>query len=65
MKRDVAVKRGKFIGKVNSLLQELHFADPTVIVKLLKAYCTSFYGSSLWDIYSPDVDTVQVLECFH
>ena len=56
MKRDVAVKRGKFIGKVNSLLQELHFADPNVIVKLLKAYCTSFYGSSLWDIYSPDVD---------
>ena len=56
MKRDVAVKRGKFIGKVNSLLQELHFADPTVIVRLLKVYCTSFYGSSLWDIYSADVD---------
>ena len=56
MKRDVAVKRGKFIGKVNSLLQEFHFADPAVLVKLLKVYCTSFYGSSLWDIYSSDVD---------
>ena len=31
MKHDVAVKRGKFIGKVNSLLQELHFADPVVL----------------------------------
>ena len=56
MKHDVAVKRGKFIGKVNSLLQELHFADPAVLVKLLKIYCTSFYGSNLWDIFSPDVD---------
>ena len=56
MKRDVAVKRGKFIGKVNSLLQEFHFADPAVLVKLLKVYCTSLYGSSLWDIYSSYVD---------
>ena len=56
MKRDIAIKRGKFIGKVNSLLQELHFADPAVLVKLIKIYCTSFYGSSLWDIYSSDVD---------
>ena len=56
MKRDIAVKRGKFIGKVNSLLQELHFAEPSVLIKLLKIYCTSFYGSNLWDIYSADVD---------
>ena len=56
MKRDVAVKRGKFIGKVNSLLQEFYYADPAVVIKLLKVYCTSFYGSSLWDIYSADVD---------
>ena len=56
MKRDIAVKRGKFIGKVNSLLQELHFAEPSVLIKLLKIYCTSFYGSNLWDIYSSDVD---------
>ena len=56
MKKDVAMKRGKFIGKVNSLLQELHFADPSVLVKLIQIYCTSFYGSCLWDIYSTDVD---------
>ena len=56
MKHDVAVKRGKFIGKVNSLLQELHFADPVVLVRILNIYCTSFYGSSLWNIFSADVD---------
>ena len=56
MKHDVAVKRGRFIGKVNSLLQDLHFAEPKVFVKLLNIYCCSFYGSSLWDLYSRDVD---------
>ena len=33
MKRDVAIKRGKFIGKINSLLQELYFVDPEVFVR--------------------------------
>ena len=56
MKKDVALKRGKFIGKVNSILQELHFADPTILVKLLQVYCTSFYGSCLWDLYSAKID---------
>ena len=56
MKKDIAMKRGKFIGKVNSILQELHFADPAILVKLLQVYCTSFYGSCLWNIYSAEVD---------
>ena len=58
MKRDVAIKRGKFIGKINSLLQELHFVDPEVFVKLMNIYCASFYGSNLWDLYSEDVDRI-------
>ena len=56
MKKDIAMKRGKFIAKVNSILQELHFADPAILVKLLQVYCTSFYGSCLWNIYSAEVD---------
>ena len=50
------MKRGKFIAKVYSIRQELHFADPAILVKLLQVYCTSFYGSSLWNIYSAEVD---------
>ena len=49
------VKRGKLIGKVNSLLQELHFVSPDVMMNLLHIYATAFYGSSLWDLYSPEV----------
>ena len=52
MKSDCAMKRCKFVGKVNSLLQELHFATPDVLIKLLNSYTTSFYGSSLWNLYS-------------
>ena len=58
MKHDTAVKRGKFIGKINSLLQDLHFASPSVLMKLVTIYCSSFYGSNLWDLYSPEVDRI-------
>ena len=58
MRHDVAVKRGKFIGSLNSMLQELHFVDSNVFMKLVNIYCTSFYGSNLWDLYSKDVDRI-------
>ena len=52
MKVDLSMKRGQFIGKVNSLLQEFHSVDPVVSVKILNIYTTSFYGSGLWDLQS-------------
>jgi len=56
MKIDCTLKRGKFIGKVNSLLQEFYFVKDEVIMKILNIYTTSFYGSGLWDLYSKEVD---------
>jgi hypothetical protein len=47
MKQDCSVKRGKFVGKINSLGQELYFASPGVKVKTLSINATSFYGSGL------------------
>ena len=58
MKLDCVTKRGKMIGKVNSLLQELHFTAPQVKMKLLNIYTTSFYGSNLWNIYSAEVNRI-------
>ena len=58
MRIDCVLKRGKMIGTVNSLLQELHFVSPAVMVKLLNSFATSFYGSSLWDLYSPEVTRI-------
>ena len=56
MNIDCTIKRGKFIGKVNSLLQEFHFADSKVKMKLINIYASSFYGSSLWDVFSSTCD---------
>ena len=56
MSMDVLQKRGKYIGKVNSLLQELHFAKPAILTKLINIYATSFYGSGAWDIFSSDCE---------
>ena len=56
MKRDMQIKRGKFIGKVNALLQELHFCTPETLMKMINIYCTSFYGSGLWNLTSPECE---------
>ena len=54
MKQDMAMKKGKFIGKVNSLAKEFHYATPDVFLTILNIYCTSFHGSRLWDLYSKE-----------
>ena len=56
MRQDISMKRGKFIGKVTSLLQEFGNVDPEIKVKILNIYTTSFYGSNLWDIFSKDCE---------
>ena len=58
MRSDCLSKRGKFIGKVNSLLQEFSFVDSHVLVRILEIYVTTFYGSCLWDLYSPEVNKI-------
>ena len=56
MKLDCSGKRGKFIGKINSLLQEFHYTSPQVTMNIINMYATSFYGSQLWDLQSPECD---------
>ena len=51
MKLDIGNKRGKFIGKVTSILQEFHYVDPEILTKIMNIFTTSFYGSNLWDIF--------------
>ena len=54
MSTDVLQKRGKYIGKVNSLLQEFHFVKADILTKLVNTYATSFYGSCLWNLGSAE-----------
>ena len=56
MRDDCTWKRGKFIGGINSLLQEFSFCDSSVKLRFFNIYATSFYGSCLWDLASKEVD---------
>ena len=58
MKQDMAMKKGKFIGKVNSLAQEFHYATPDVFLTILNIYCASFHGSGLWDLFSKESESL-------
>ena len=58
MSKDINSKRGQFIGKVNALSQEFHFAEPSVFMKILNLYAISFSGSSLWDLFSKDCQRI-------
>ena len=54
MQRDMSIKKGQFIGKINSMLQEFYYVSPKVFMKLVNVYATSFHGSNLWDLFSSD-----------
>ena len=46
---DLLQKRGAFIGGFHELQQEIGLQDPSVMLKLVNTYISSFYGSTLWD----------------
>ena len=59
MEQDVLEKRASYISKINELLQEFHFAHPSTLVKINNIYNTHFYGSSLWNLGSREVEKVE------
>ena len=50
MFHDQKAKCGEFNSKVHSLRQEIGEQYPSVFIKLVNIYLSSFYGSSLWDL---------------
>ena len=53
---DILKKRASFIGKVHSLNQEFHFCTSDIRTKIIELFCTSYYSSSLWSLFSPNCD---------
>ncbi len=51
---DVAYRKGRIIGCVNSIITQFAFANPVCMLKLLVIHGYSFYGSSLWNIFDND-----------
>ena len=58
MTRDIKVKRGQFISRNYELLQEFYFAHPSTKLQTVLLYNCHFTGSPIWDIFSPEVDTL-------
>ena len=56
-KDDIFNKRGKFIEKVNPLLQEFHFVSPDILMKPIDVIACNFYRSCLLDLRSKEADT--------
>ena len=52
--KDLQIKRGITIGKLNGVLQEFYFAHPCTKCSIMHKYCTSFYGCELWDLVCED-----------
>ena len=50
--QDIMEKRAQYIVKINELMQEFHFAEPSLVAKLNDIYNTHFYGAPLWDLFS-------------
>ena len=52
MSIDINLKRGAFISKVNSILQEFYYATPEVKLKFVHTYACNIYGSNIWNLFS-------------
>ena len=50
MEHDAAVKRATFIRSSVEIREVFKFAAPEEVLKALKVYSNSFYGSCLWDL---------------
>ena len=55
-KVDILSKRNILCGQINNVLCYFGKRDPITKLSLLKAYCSSFYGSVLWDLSHPSMD---------
>ena len=50
MEQDAAVKRAQFISSSVQIREVFKFAAPAEVIKSMKIYSNSFYGSCLWDL---------------
>ena len=53
-KRDIMNHRTRFISQVNNIGK----LDCVKKMRLLKAYCSNFYGSELWDLANDSMETL-------
>jgi hypothetical protein len=60
MDHDARTKRAQYIGQSVEVRQTYSFASPAEVLRALDLYCSSYYGSMLWDL-----GTVAALQFFN
>ena len=55
-KADIVSKRNILCGQINNVLCFFGKRDPLTKLSLLRAYCSSFYGSVVWDLSHSSID---------
>jgi hypothetical protein len=53
---DITSRRNSLVGQINNVLCYFSNLETVTKVKLLKAYCSSFYGCELWDFWEGGVE---------
>ena len=55
---DVLAKRTSLISQLNKIICSFRNVNCLTKTKLVKAYCTSFYGAELWDLSHRDIESI-------
>ena len=55
---DIAVRRNTLCGQIKNVICYFANLDAVTKLKLFNTYCSSFYGSGLWDLESPAIQDV-------
>ena len=58
MDEDARSKRMTFITDTTDLREMFFWADPRQIIFAMQVYCTSFYGSMLYDLYGEEANMI-------
>ena len=59
MKKDMMIKRARYIDKNNELCQEFYFAHPKSKLQVNQIFNMHFTGSPLWDLFSREAEMVE------
>ena len=53
---DILNRRNSLCGQINEVLCYFSGLGPVIKLRILKAYCSSYYGCELWDISCKAID---------
>ena len=57
---DCTHKKSIFIGQVNKLCAKFGYLKMSLLVRLFKTYCCTFYGSQIWQVNSQHIKADQL-----